>query len=284
MPPLPGGSKRNHIGAGVWMPSAPPGHQRIHVDPRGEGATNEINRAEAAGVWAALSKKQRMIATDSATVLSQIHKGLLSPMDLRNHKHREMIGHIIAEIQDILNDPNVGPDENIYLCKVKAHNSLIGNEVVDGIAKDAANRKHRIDVTCPTPSTPSYSANFWPHHKRILEDGKPRVESFVNLGNALHSHMHKTHRMGWGIATRTASTTDPGRLLKIKSTLASPCNSPRAPLYSLGLAVLASCIVTAQSGTTRLPSDAVCAPTRPARFALVRTASATLQEAANIRR
>ena len=119
----------------MWIPSAPPGGQRIHVNPRGEGATNEINRAEAAGVWAALHKRQLMIATDSATVLSQIRKGVLSPMDLRNNKHKEMIGHIIQTIRDILKEPTIGPGDKIILAKVKAHNSIIGNEVSDNIAK-----------------------------------------------------------------------------------------------------------------------------------------------------
>ena len=193
---LPGGGKRNHIGAGVWIPAAPPGGQHIHVDPRGEGATNEINRAEAAGIWAALHRRQRMIATDSATVLSQIQKGLLSPMNLRNHKHREMIGHIVAAMQDILNDPTVGPQEKIHLCKVKAHNGLVGNDIVDGIAKEAAHRTKKIDITCPVPSEPSYTSNYWPHRKRTLDNGAQRTESFVNLNKDLHSHMHDKHRMG----------------------------------------------------------------------------------------
>jgi hypothetical protein len=118
-------------------------------------------------------------------------------MDLRNHKHTEMIGHIIAEIHDILSDPSVGPEEKVYLCKVKAHNGITGNEVTDSIAKDAANRKKKIDVTCPAPSTPSYAANYWPYRKRLLEDGTPRMESLVNLSSDLHSYLHDKHKLGY---------------------------------------------------------------------------------------
>ena len=46
-------------------------------------------------LWAALYLKELEIATDSATTLSQIRKALLSPMDLRYHKHRALAGHIV---------------------------------------------------------------------------------------------------------------------------------------------------------------------------------------------
>ena len=87
-------------------------------------------------------------------------------MALRHHKHREMIGHIIDTMQDILNDPTVRPDEKVLLAKVKAHNAIIGNEIMDGIiAKAAAHRTQKIDATCPVPSEPSYASNYWPHQR-----------------------------------------------------------------------------------------------------------------------
>ena len=87
----------NKIGAGVYIPARGSGCSRSHerevtVNPGGHHCTNTINRAELSGVWAALHLKELEIATDSATTLSQVRKALLSPMDLRYHKHRALTG------------------------------------------------------------------------------------------------------------------------------------------------------------------------------------------------
>ena len=173
----------------MYIPSNAPGQQNFTVDPAGAGATNTINRAELSGIWGALHLGQHMIATDSATSLSAIRKALLSPMDLKNHKHREMAGHIVDRIRQML---EADPDLTIQLFKVKAHSGDIGNEIVDQDAKRAAIGEQPPDLKVPISATPSYISNYWPH--TTTAEGKK--ESLDNLQHSLREHMHKRHRLG----------------------------------------------------------------------------------------
>ena len=187
---LPGGGKCKRIGAGVYIPSAGHGKdERLTVDPAGRGPTNTINRAELSGIWAAMQAGHRRIATDSATSLYQIRKALLSPMDLRYHKHRELLELIVATMRTMTADGS-----EIHLFKVRAHNGDIGNELVDEVAKRAAVGDLRHDITVPTPAEPSYTSNYWPHTRAMDEDTQP--VSMENLTHALKAHMHSKHRLG----------------------------------------------------------------------------------------
>ena len=76
------GSKRALVGAGLYVPAyEQEGKQsEFTIDPAGAGPTNTINRAELAGICAAASKQQRIIATDSATSAWQIQRAVNRPM------------------------------------------------------------------------------------------------------------------------------------------------------------------------------------------------------------
>jgi ribonuclease HI len=163
--PLPDGGVMNRIGAGVYIPTRGDGHARtqareVTVNPGGHQSTNTINRAELSGIWAALQLKELEIATDSATSLSQLRKALLSPMDLRYHKHREMAGHVIKLIREILAED---PDIQITIYKIKAHNGRIGNECADITAKRATNisNQNEFNLNCPITDKPSFATSYW---------------------------------------------------------------------------------------------------------------------------
>ena len=188
----------NKIGAGVYIPTRGDGHactqaREVTVNPGGHQSTNTINRAELSGIWAALHLKELEIATDSATSLSQLRKALLSPMDLRYHKHREMAGHVIQLIREILAED---PDIQITIYKIKAHNGRIGNECADRTAKRATNisNQNKFDLNCPITDKPSFAKSYW--LRRASKDQPGRTEYLENLGKSLHDHMHERNHLG----------------------------------------------------------------------------------------
>ena len=108
------------LGAGVYIPdtgepAAAPRQQaqEYTVDPAGSSSTDTINRAELEGIWAALNAGKRTLASDSATSLSQIRRALQSPMDLRYHKHRDLLELIVAAMRNL-----TSMGEPIHLYKV----------------------------------------------------------------------------------------------------------------------------------------------------------------------
>ena len=194
---MPGGQKMARCGAGVYIPdtgepaSAPRRAQEYTVDPAGASSTDTINRAELAGIWAALNAGKRIVASDSATSLSQIRRALLSPMDLRYHKHRDLLELIVAAMRNL-----TSMGEPIHLYKVRAHNGDIGNELVDAVAKRAAIGSEARDVTVPKNSAPSYTHDTWPHKHTDATGEDTRLRGLENLTSDLHEHMHKRLRLG----------------------------------------------------------------------------------------
>ena len=108
------------IGAGLYLPSRANDGQTTEytINPRGEGPTKTINRAELAGIWGALSENQTLIATDSATSIAQIRKILLHPMELRNHKHTDLLEEIVGLIR--------ASPHHITIMKIKAIIGILG--------------------------------------------------------------------------------------------------------------------------------------------------------------
>jgi len=66
-----------------------------HLAFGGAGITNEINRAELTGIYAALLGKHTQIATDSACSLNQVSRQLLHPELQRRHKYHNLIAAIV---------------------------------------------------------------------------------------------------------------------------------------------------------------------------------------------
>jgi ribonuclease HI len=177
------------------------------VDPGGRGATNTINRAELAGIWAALQRGHLTIATDSASSMAQIRRALLRPGSLGMHKHAELLEEVIQLVRNA-----AGP---ITLVKVKAHNGIIGNEMADAVARRAAAAQksratakcdatasdatattpieHKFDLRMPTSATPSFTRSYWLYHPQ--QKNKP-PRAMDGLRDPLRDHMHKHHRLG----------------------------------------------------------------------------------------
>ena len=94
------GREIQFIGAGWYYPAEDTRHRAAcYVDPGGMGVTNTINRAELAGIYAALQCGHTHIASDSAGSLSQIRKQLLFTELQRQNLHAQLIQEIISKIQ-----------------------------------------------------------------------------------------------------------------------------------------------------------------------------------------
>ena len=143
------------VGAGLYCPAKEDKGQKacFTVDPAGQAPNNTINRAELAGIWAALMQGEHIIATDSACSIAQLQTELLQPMRHRTHKH----ANLLAAIVDLMR----AAKKPITLMKIKAHNQHIGNEIADGIAKQAAQPNATHDLTLSVSATPAYIKGFW---------------------------------------------------------------------------------------------------------------------------
>jgi ribonuclease HI len=210
------GTKHTYNGAGIFVPAT---QSARTVDPGGSGPTSTITRAELAGIWAALQGGSTYICTDSACSIAQIRKAVLNPGMLRHHKHADLLAAIVEQIR-------ASPQE-IMLMKVPAHNGIIGNELVDGVAKRAAAMSHLENVTpqphqqgtqqqqqqqqaqeehvtVPVSSQASYEAGFWlyrperhtdPNPERLQKKQRP-PGPLDSLEGDLRDHMHAAHRLG----------------------------------------------------------------------------------------
>jgi hypothetical protein len=86
--------------------------------------------------------------------------------------------------------------------KVPAHNAIIGNELVDEVAKRAARMSHchtasqqdqQKHITVPVSGLASYEAGYWLYRNHT--DTEP-AGSLHNLERDLRGHMHVAHRLG----------------------------------------------------------------------------------------
>jgi ribonuclease HI len=116
--------------------------------------TNTINKAEQAGIYAALLNKHTYIASDNACSLSQIRRQLLFPELQRNHMHTRLLQQIVTLIQ-------ASPDP-IHFYKVKAHAGIAGNEFADLIAKHAGLHDHDHTVNVQLMATHTQACSSWP--------------------------------------------------------------------------------------------------------------------------
>ena len=180
------GKEIQFIGAGVYHPAT---HEVCYVQPGGLGMTNTINRAELAGIYAALLNGHTHIASDSACSLSQIRKQLLFPELQRNHIHSHLLKPIIDEIQA---SPNT-----IHFYKVKAHAGIAGNEFADAIAKHSAQHDcgHTRSFDPVSYTGNPYSHMYWLAERETIEgpDGtETRLTALSNLKDKLTVHARDT--------------------------------------------------------------------------------------------
>ena len=147
------------------------------------------NRAELAGIYAALKCGHTHIASDSACSLSQI----LFPELQRHHLHAQLIQEIVTKIQ--------ASSEIIYFYKVKAHAGIVGNECADAIAQHSALHDEGHDVVLPQVSpdgNPFHNIYWLAERETALGPQGEEVEVRVlpNLKDKLKQVMQEQHRLG----------------------------------------------------------------------------------------
>jgi len=188
------------IGAGVYHPGSKSSN---YVQPNGMGITNTIGRAELAAITAAVLHGHSHIATDSLCSLHQIRKQILYPELHRNHVQADILQIIVKLIR---NSPTP-----IHLYKVKSHAGIAGNECADAIAKHQATQddKNSADTTLPCAGldgNPFHNITWLAFEDatrnhttatRSPNPPAPALKHFPNLHNALKSHMHSKHRLGY---------------------------------------------------------------------------------------
>jgi ribonuclease HI len=89
-----------------------------------------MNRAEPAGIAAALINKHTHIATDRAGALRQMRNSIHYLQRMKWHRHAKLQENIVHHIQL--------SKDTIHLYKVKAHAGILGNECADAVAKCSA--------------------------------------------------------------------------------------------------------------------------------------------------
>ena len=166
------------IGAGVYMAGLQAQGSGQHtVNPKGEGLTNTINRAELTGLAAAMQQGYTHIATDSLASLHQIRKAVLQPMTLDHHKHEPLLTSICRMIES--------SPEPIHFYKVKAHSGIIGNEAADALARWSACAADGHEMGVGVGSRP-YENTHWPSSPATKE--KEECEPPTTAGRAEAAH------------------------------------------------------------------------------------------------
>jgi len=175
---------------------------KILVEPNGAGITNNVNRAELAGIIAAISHSHKHIGTDSLTSSHQMRKQILYPEKHRHHTQ----GDILRMILSLIKNSHV----KIYIHKVKAHAGIAGNESADAIAKYQADKANNsvanTEIPCAGHDGNPFSQIFWLAKEETREHvaststapvPTPKYTYLSNLQAALQLHMHSKHKLGY---------------------------------------------------------------------------------------
>eukprot|EP00983_Pelagomonas_calceolata_P016606 523996-Pelagomonas_calceolata.AAC.1 len=142
------------------------------------------------------------IASDSLTSLQQIRKQLIYP-----EEHKQQIqGDVLKTIPTLIRNSQT----NICVYNLKSRAGIAGNECADATAKyqahQANNNEADIGIPSAGPGGNPFSHIFW-----LAKEGKkehtagtstapalnPKITYLLNLQNALKSHMHTKHRLGY---------------------------------------------------------------------------------------
>jgi ribonuclease HI len=192
------------VGAGTYCPAT---DKEVLIDMRGAPEPN-INIAELVGIQQALQQGATLLATDSLTSMYQIHRQLHRPQDHQYHRHRTMLEETVKTITK--------SDVPITILKVKSHTGVVGNELADKLAGQAAllreqdppadKRDNGTTDICPYQDPGSSRKNmFWPVHvwkeMRTAAAGQEAREvtkskALSNIGSALKQHMTHLLKLG----------------------------------------------------------------------------------------
>lgn len=198
---------KNLCGAGIYIPAMKKG---ITIDPRGQGETNTINRAELMAIREATSpevvplEQDVYIFTDSMCSELQINKYLLQPEAFRFHTHKDLIRSISEQTRD---RAQAGGRTHIY--KVKGHSGVKGNEKADavaGLARQLVTEGKETDRHGGMIEAEPRKHMYWPHHKgQSIPNLKQAARNLARLSRqdltlctGLYQRLHIQGNLIWG--------------------------------------------------------------------------------------
>jgi ribonuclease HI len=192
------------VGAGTYCPTTA---MEVLIDMRGAPEPS-INLAELAGIQHAIQQGATLLATDSLTSMYQIHRQLHRPQDHQYHRHRTLLQDIVDAITE-----SAVP---INIMKVKSHTGIVGNEVADRLAGQAAllgeRDAHTENIDNSTRDVSTYNDPgrsrtnmFWPVYvwkeMRTARAGQEAREvtkskNLSDIGGALKKHTTHLLKLG----------------------------------------------------------------------------------------
>jgi ribonuclease HI len=181
------------IGAAVYLPpgASPqiPEETTIPINP-GNTAEGTINRAELAAIWVALHKGATHIATDSQCCIHQIQKTLNRPHNMKEHRHRTLLQHIVGLIKD--------SPTTITLYKVKAHTGIDGNEKADQMAKKVAHGNIKDAIITDVPESNRRDEQHWASFTPppTAQEPNPKTRQLHTMDSHLREVIHPQHKLG----------------------------------------------------------------------------------------
>jgi hypothetical protein len=112
--------------------------------------SHTINRAQLAGIDIDLQLGHTLLLIDSACSLRLIQGFMNCPSAYRHHIHRDTLDSITHALKT-----HCYSDIRTHLCKIKAHNHSLDNDLADALAHKGADG-HPPDTTYTTGHTHSY--------------------------------------------------------------------------------------------------------------------------------
>ena len=103
------------IGARSYHPQC---NKITTVNPGGTSTYKTMNRAELAGIAAALINKHTHIATDSAGALWQARNSILYPQHIKRHKHAKLL-ETIVHTSSYIKTPSISTRLKAHACNVQ---------------------------------------------------------------------------------------------------------------------------------------------------------------------
>jgi len=159
--------------------------RRILVEPNGAGITNNVNRAELAGITAAITHNHAHIGTDSLISSCQMGKQILYPEKHRQRIQVDILRMIFTHIQN--------SHVKIYaIAKYQADKA--NNSVTD------------TEIPCAGPAGNPFPQIFWLAKEETAENDAStstapvptqKLTYLSNLQAAFQLHMHSKHKLGF---------------------------------------------------------------------------------------
>jgi ribonuclease HI len=187
------------VGAAVWRASD---EQAFLIQPNGHGPTNTINRAEAAAVYHILNDicpptEEALIFTDSQVTIQRLQKMIHHPetmltgaVDIHSELTRRTAELILSRAESGI---------HTRILKVKSHTGIMGNEMADQAAKQAAQAPDK--ATLVTPAHNPFAGKTWLVHQAAGTCMDPQHRAVSNLGRGLKQAVRAATKLGFSRRT-----------------------------------------------------------------------------------